>query len=214
LLPGASYPAITLTVTVPINIQANVTNSATVSGGGDPNSHTANDPTHIGPPIQVTVNGAGNIQVNPGGSSSMTFTVDSNSSEGTINMSCSGLPPGVTCSFNPSSTNQLETTVTMTVNAAGGSSLVVPPSSRNTPLYAAVFPLLGLIGLAFGRKKGKVARLRLAFVFAGMLLALVLAGCGGTSHPPALTGTFPVTVTATSPTTGDSGSATVTITVL
>src|SRR5262249_1655182 len=45
LAPGASYPAITLTVNAPINIQANVTNSATVSGGGDPNSHTANDPT-------------------------------------------------------------------------------------------------------------------------------------------------------------------------
>jgi hypothetical protein len=50
LAPGASYPPITLTVDVPQNIRANVVNSATVSGGGDPNSHTANDPTHIGPP--------------------------------------------------------------------------------------------------------------------------------------------------------------------
>ena len=50
LAPGASYPAITLTVNVPQNIRANVVNSATVSGGGDPNSHTASDPTHIGPP--------------------------------------------------------------------------------------------------------------------------------------------------------------------
>lgn len=50
LAPGASYPPITLTVDVPQNITANVVNSATVSGGGDPNSHTANDPTHIGPP--------------------------------------------------------------------------------------------------------------------------------------------------------------------
>jgi hypothetical protein len=51
LAPGASYPPITLTVDVPQNIRANVVNSATVSGGGDPNSHTANDPTHIGPPV-------------------------------------------------------------------------------------------------------------------------------------------------------------------
>jgi hypothetical protein len=50
LSPGASYPPITLTVDVPQNIRANVVNSATVSGGGDPNSHTASDPTHIGPP--------------------------------------------------------------------------------------------------------------------------------------------------------------------
>jgi len=51
LAAGASYPAITLTVTVPIGIgPSTVTNSATVSGGGDLNSHTANDPTSIGPP--------------------------------------------------------------------------------------------------------------------------------------------------------------------
>ncbi len=50
LAPGASYPPITLTVDVPQNIRANVVNSATVSGGGDLNTHTANDPTHIGPP--------------------------------------------------------------------------------------------------------------------------------------------------------------------
>ena len=51
LAAGASYPAITVTVSVPIGIGAStVTNSATVSGGGDPNSHTANDPTSIGPP--------------------------------------------------------------------------------------------------------------------------------------------------------------------
>jgi hypothetical protein len=50
LASGASYPPITLTVNVPRNITANVTNKATVSGGGDPNSHTAEDETHIGPP--------------------------------------------------------------------------------------------------------------------------------------------------------------------
>lgn len=48
---GNSYPPITLTVNVPQNIRANVTNAATVSGGGDPNTHTAYDPTHIGPPL-------------------------------------------------------------------------------------------------------------------------------------------------------------------
>ncbi|HEY6972515.1 MAG TPA: hypothetical protein VJA94_25120, partial [Candidatus Angelobacter sp.] len=48
LAAGASYPPITLTVSVPIGIGAStVTNSATVSGGGDPNSHTASDPTRI-----------------------------------------------------------------------------------------------------------------------------------------------------------------------
>jgi hypothetical protein len=47
LAPGASYPPITLVVNVPKNIRSNVTNTATVSGGSDPNTHTANDPTEI-----------------------------------------------------------------------------------------------------------------------------------------------------------------------
>src|SRR5215469_15531197 len=150
LAPGSSYPAITLTVTVPKNIQANVTNSATVSGGGDPNSHTANDPTHIGPPIQIDSLG-GSLQIHPAGSGSMDFLVQSTPGEGTINMGFNGnLPPGVTISFNPPSTNQLSTTVTMTVTVAGPSS-ALPPGSRGTPaLYAALFPVLGLVGLAFG----------------------------------------------------------------
>jgi uncharacterized repeat protein (TIGR01451 family) len=46
LASGASYDSITLTVTV-ANNATNLTNSATVSGGGDVNSHTATDPTTI-----------------------------------------------------------------------------------------------------------------------------------------------------------------------
>ena len=48
---GSSYPAITVTVKVATNALANVTNTATVSGGGDTNSanNTASDPTTINP---------------------------------------------------------------------------------------------------------------------------------------------------------------------
>jgi uncharacterized repeat protein (TIGR01451 family) len=49
LAAGASYPAITLTVNVANDAPATVTNSATVSGGGEANSanNTANDPTTV-----------------------------------------------------------------------------------------------------------------------------------------------------------------------
>ena len=49
LAPGASYPPITLTVAVAVNAPASVTNTATVSGGGDVNSsnNSASDPTTI-----------------------------------------------------------------------------------------------------------------------------------------------------------------------
>jgi uncharacterized repeat protein (TIGR01451 family) len=50
LAPGASYPAITFTVNIPQNITNSFTNTATVSGGGDPNNHTASDPVTLNPP--------------------------------------------------------------------------------------------------------------------------------------------------------------------
>jgi uncharacterized repeat protein (TIGR01451 family) len=73
LASGASYPPITLTVDVAANAPATVTNTATVSGGGETNTanDTANDPTAITPAA-----GNGNhapfatgdaIQVAPGG---------------------------------------------------------------------------------------------------------------------------------------------------
>ena len=52
LAAGASYPALTLTVNVAASAPANVTNTATVSGGGEMNTSndTASDPTFIGLP--------------------------------------------------------------------------------------------------------------------------------------------------------------------
>jgi uncharacterized repeat protein (TIGR01451 family) len=47
LAPAGSFPAITLTVDVSCTAPASVTNSATLSGGGDPNDHTATDVTTI-----------------------------------------------------------------------------------------------------------------------------------------------------------------------
>ena len=51
LLAGSGYPAITVTVSVATNAAANVTNTASVSGGGDTNSanNTASDATTINP---------------------------------------------------------------------------------------------------------------------------------------------------------------------
>src|SRR5438552_813971 len=49
LAASASFPSITLTVNVAANAPASVTNTATVSGGGDTNAanNTASDPTTI-----------------------------------------------------------------------------------------------------------------------------------------------------------------------
>jgi uncharacterized repeat protein (TIGR01451 family) len=203
LLPGASYPAITLTVNVPINIPANVTNTATVSGGGETNTgnDTATDPTHIGPPIQI--NGpAGPVTVPAGQAAIFGLNVDSSPNLGTINFSCSGLPVGTSCNFNPPSVNTLTSTVTMTITTtAPGTAASAPLLPGNPTTYALLFPVLGLAGLIVAGKKSKKTRLRLAMALSGFVLLLALAGCGGRpTHiiVPTPPGSYPITVTGTS----------------
>jgi PKD repeat protein len=61
LLAGASYPAITLTVNVSLTAAASVTNTATVSGGGETNTSndTASDLTTIRRVVSADFNGDG-----------------------------------------------------------------------------------------------------------------------------------------------------------
>ncbi len=214
---GASYPAITLTVNVASNVGGTVTNTVTVSGGGELNTanDTASDPTHTGSAaLQITANG-GNLTVTAGSTTSTTFTVDAASGLGTITFSCSGLPAGASCSFNPPSENQVSATVTMTVSTTAGSAVLHPLDNSNTPIYAVLLPFLGLAGMAFRGKKGKAARLRLALLLGGLLMLFSLVSCGGrgsnqVSGTPA--GTFPFSVTASGG--GTSASTTVNLTVL
>jgi hypothetical protein len=191
-------------VNVAANAPPNVTNTATVSGGGELNTanDTATDPTHTSlSPLQIIAQG-GTLTVPAGGVGSMDFTVESSPGVGLLSFACSGLPVGATCSFNPSSENQLTATVTMTVTVAPRSGSLAPFGGHSTPpVYAVLFPLLGLAGLGFSRKKGKPSRLRLAMLLAGLLALLIFAGCGGRSNPTGTpAGTFPLNVTATSPT--------------
>src|SRR5438876_96658 len=57
LAAGSSYPPLTLTVNVATNAPASVTNSVTVSGGGELNTanNAASDPTTIGPGPDLTI---------------------------------------------------------------------------------------------------------------------------------------------------------------
>lgn len=57
LASGASYPGITLTVDIPANAPASVTNSASVSGGGEANiaNNQADDQTTIVPPADLGI---------------------------------------------------------------------------------------------------------------------------------------------------------------
>ncbi|HET7749364.1 MAG TPA: hypothetical protein VFK81_08285 [Terriglobales bacterium] len=204
---GSSYPPITLTVNIPINIQNNFTNTATVSGGGDvnPTNNTATDKISLGPPIVITPqNNASTVKA--GSTTQFTLNVeDDDPTLGMVSFGCSGLPAGTSCVFNPPATNQPLTVVTMTVTTSNGNGAVAGLKfdfGGKPPLYAALlFPVLGLVGIALSGSKARKTRLRFAMVFVGAAMLLSFAGCGGGLHGPLTpAGSYQITVTAASAT--------------
>ncbi len=207
LASGSSYPPITLTVNIPINIQNNFTNTATVSGGGDvnPNNNTATDHISLGPPIVITPqNNASTVKA--GSAAQFGFNVeDDDPTLGMVTFGCSGLPAGTACVFNPPATNQPTTVVTMTITTSNGKTAVAGLNfdfGGKPPLYAALFfPVLGLVGIALSGRKARKTRLRFAMVFVGAAMLLSFAGCAGGLHGPVTpAGTYQITVTAASTT--------------
>src|SRR5207247_1615087 len=101
LAAGASYPAITLTVDVANNAAASVTNSVSVSGGGETNTgnDTANDATTINqlPDLTITKSHSGNFtQGQVGATYSITATNSGSApTSGTVTVTDT-LPAGLT----------------------------------------------------------------------------------------------------------------------
>jgi uncharacterized repeat protein (TIGR01451 family) len=101
LAAGTSYPVLTITVDVSSSAPASVTNTATVSGGGDTNAanNTASDPTTIGqlPDLTISVAHAGSFTQ---GQTGATYTigvsnVGASTTSGTVTVS-DALPSGLT----------------------------------------------------------------------------------------------------------------------
>ncbi|HEY2393857.1 MAG TPA: hypothetical protein VGK22_21970 [Candidatus Angelobacter sp.] len=218
LAPGASYPVITLTTNLGLAISNSFFNTATVSGGGETNTSndTAIDTALLGPPIIITPHAA-TATVKAGSPATFVFDLeDDDSTLGMITFGCTGLPVGASCTFNPVATSA-SGTVTMTVNTSGnGHNALVGQNTgvgRKSPLYAAlIFPVLGFVGIAFGGRKSKKNRMRLAILLMGLVALLSFAGCGAgfrdITTPP---GTYQITVTAASTTVQASTPVTLTV---
>ena len=101
LAAGASYSAITLTVDVAANAPSSVTNTATVSGGGDvePGNNTASDPTTVlVPDLTITKTHIGNFfQGQVGATYTLTVTNDgAAATDGSLVTVTDTLPPDLT----------------------------------------------------------------------------------------------------------------------
>jgi sugar lactone lactonase YvrE len=154
------------------------------------------------------------IQPGTVGLTQVTLTSVNNFAVSSIAFSCSGLPTGYTCSFNPNPTTAfaqntstgmpLGTTVTTTLT-------ITPPSTAAVvrqdfrPLFPATLAV-ALCFLGFKKRNRLYMLVLLVVLFAGLGF---VSGCGGTSSsstPPPVTSTATITATPAAGLAGASGS--------
>ena len=129
----------------------------------------------------------------PGDSGTMSATITAKHGfSGTVTFSCSGLPSGATCSFNPSSATLSSTATTavtmLTVNTTAPSAVAparrqpAAPGPLNLVGAATLLAILGMSILAL-RTSSKRLRSGASFALAilGMAGIMLMASCGGTS---------------------------------
>jgi len=157
--------------------------TAVYSGDSDYGSATSNVLPETIEDFTLTVAGGGTASVLPATQASFTLIVTpvgGSTLPGALNMSVSGLPVGVTASFNPATVtaNSPTTEVILQVQLAGSAALHGPAS----PFGKDALPLaLGLILLPFSLRRRGRSGLRKLLVLAAMAVALgaSFTGCGG-----------------------------------
>jgi uncharacterized repeat protein (TIGR01451 family) len=224
LAEAASYPTITVTVNVSATAPASVTNTATLSGGGDSNAanNTANDVTVVTPPPDFSISASpatDTVKAGHTGSFTLVLTPVNQPFTSAITFTAAGLPvktnftttPAmVTPGANPAMTDAL--VYTTAGDPFTGENLAL----RRGPLAAILPAVWLLLGLGF-RKKWTRKKWGARLLLAGVALAssVVAYGCAGSASNFPLLGTTPGQYTITI--TGTSGSiqhaTTVTLTV-
>jgi len=154
---------------------------------------------------------ASTVTVTGGQSATLSLSLaGTNGFSGPVSLSCSGLPAGDSCAFNPASVNISGTAATtdmVTISTvANQASMAALHHNGRSPLsgialaFAGPLGLLALVGL-----RRRSAGLRGAvLVIAMSFLSFGILGCSGSSHaatPPAMPVTTQVMINATSGTT-------------
>jgi hypothetical protein len=195
-----SLPAGSLTLTANYsgdanNLASTSTTAVQTSSGGTAFTLSAN-PTKV--------------SLSAGQSNAITLSVvPSTTLAGAVSFTCTGLPTGSTCSFQPatltggSSTTAMSTTLTIAL-PAGSSAKAEPPSSgRSAPSLAGLFVLpASLLGLfLFWQRKRLQSSLWICILASVFLLGAGI-GCGSSStfsSGNASVGSYNALITATAP---------------
>ncbi|MGH9602678.1 MAG: beta strand repeat-containing protein, partial [Terriglobales bacterium] len=137
----------------------------------------------------------GSVSINRGQSASYQITISpvAGAFNGSISLSCSGLPSFAQCSYssNPVVPGSSSMALTLTVSTTQSAALV-PPRLRLSPSYALALPLAGLVFIGRSRSRRREswrATGMLVLILALMLLSDACGGGGGSpgpaSRPPA-----------------------------
>ncbi|MCL4522685.1 MAG: Ig-like domain repeat protein [Acidobacteria bacterium] len=208
------------TATLPISSLTGGTHTITAAYSGDANSGSS---TSIA--LAQTVNSismaasSNSASVSPGGTANFTLTVNqAGALSSPITFTCTGLPVGGSCAFNPPSVpaGSGATAVAVAINVGGsfaGISRYVPPAEYPASPFFVVAALAMMAVCAV--PMWRMSRAQLSRV--GMTLALVLflvafTGCGGIANqPPPPPPQVQVTVNAVSGSTTTSMVFTITV---
>jgi hypothetical protein len=197
--------------------------SITASYGGDTNNAASTSAA-----VTVTVGAAAagtytmavsSSTLNLTGGQASTLTVTLTPAGGfnaQINLGCSGLPQGVTCTFSPTSVtpNGAPVTSTVSILAPSQTSFVpnhAPPGAPDGRLaFGWVMPwgFISLLGLGTARRRSRIFEWSFRVAFAVFLIAgsFWVSGCGGGSsssgsggNTTPTTTTFTLTIISTAP---------------
>jgi len=208
LAAGASYPAITLTVNVTAAAPGPVTNSVTVSGGGESNlaNDTATDVTTISTFTFTTSNAT--MTVHAGQTATYNLTITPVGGAVTIPITIAGITTApktaVAPSASPVTPGASPVALTLTaITTPGLGFLSQETGSKTAPMVAILFPmgLIVLTGIGAGKfRKNKKFTGWIALILVISFFGMGVMGCVGNQAnfenlgtPP---GTYTITVSA------------------
>jgi hypothetical protein len=184
--------------------------SVTASVQGVQSSATFALTNLVRPDYSVSVNPS-TLTIQAGQSGTATFTITPiGGFSGTIAFSCSGLPTGASCTFQPAQTvldgSNTAVTTQLTVHTTGSNGVLSSmqpfrPFGRPSGLQSAMITALGglvvliFLGTLRTRRYGLRYGLGIAIVLVSCAIGMGLAGCGSTV-PPASPATSPSTTPA------------------